>query len=1561
MALLALGRALSPVAATLALAIGFTGLTVAAAPTDAAAAAAGTPFDCTEPRFFAQAEDSGRLQVSVGSYTQQGDSIWTAIGQTWTTGFFNALAFNPQDEYLYGTRYGGGTGVDGSLVRIDSDGGVDYIGVSSQPLGAPPSFLWDTGEFDSAGNYYVASGNGGTSTVHRISGLKDATSSSVPRPARAEIPLTQTVRIADLAYKDGLFWAPYYSSNNTTSASFYRIDLNNVLGNGVGRVTQFALPAGVPAQAYGSAFTMTNGNLAFIGTNNYMYQVSIGDRLNPTPALVSRVAAPPNQRSDATNCATAQYSSLSVEKTGPAKVGVGEPITWDVTVTNEGPGVTSGFVLNDLLPSGLSNVAVTSDDTSCVVNAAKTTATCNGGRLGVNETATVQVTATAPSTPGPLQNSAYVIGNEDPSPDPATTADTDVVISTLAGSPVSIPGPAGIRSFTGPTNGVVSFVGGAFTYTPSPGFSGRDQFSYTTAAGTITVYIVVDPLAQDDTATTVAGSPVTVDGPALVAAGTGTGLELTSVDNSVNGTVTIVDGDPVFTPTPGFSGTGSFDYTLTDDADSDVTATVTVTVTPTAGPLTRGTSTNTAINIPIADLLAASIGTGLEVSLGGAVNGDVRVSGANVVFDPAEDFSGPASFTYTVTDDEGQTASATVKVAVSPVAGNDSATTPAETSVSIAVLRNDNGSDLEITEVSTPSSGTALVDDDAILFTPADDFSGTATFTYEVTDDDGQTAVATVTVTVTPVAADDSRTTAAGAPLTVSASELAAAGIGSNLTVISVSNAGNGRVSLDAYGNPVFVPTSDFSGSASFDYTVWDAANQMATATVTVTVTPVGTDDTATTSAETELAIPVLDNDLGSGLTITRISSVMGGTAEIDGDSIDFMPTAGYSGPASLTYELRDTSNQVTTATVAIAVTPVAEADSASTTVGTAVTIDVLDGDTGSDLTLTNVTAPAGVDAAIVDGQVVYTPAAGFSGDVTFSYTVTDASLQTATANVTVTVLPTAADETAATTVNTPVTVPGTTLVDAGTGTALTLVVVSGEVNGTVRLVDGDAVFTPTAGFSGDASFTFTLEDPTGGRATGTVDVTIAPVASAVTASTEADVPVTVTASDLEDAGVGTGLELVRVGDPANGSVALDSDGDAVFTPTPGFSGTGTFTFTLEDDDGGTATHTVTVTVGPVANADSASTPIDTPVTVNVLTNDVGTSLGVTAHGSARHGTVTVAANGTLVYTPDAGFSGVDSLSYDLSADGGSDSAWVTILVTPNAPDDAAVTDAGKAVDIDVLANDGGTGLVVTATGTPTAGGTVTIEASGVRFTPAPGFSGIDTFTYTVTDAAGSTAVAGVTVSVLPLAAPVARDSKAGQPVTVDVLRTGTGTGLVVTSVVPSPHGATVINADGTITFTPRDGFSGVVDLEYTATDADGLTTVGTVALTVMPTAADDEVRTAAGEPVVISTLANDIGSGLTVIATTSPSNGTVVINADGTITYTPHTGFAGSDTFTYTVEDAAGSTVTASVSVVVGAALPFMGAEPGGLVLLAFGLLGLGGLGLLARMRIARPRHRAR
>ncbi|MBN8820645.1 MULTISPECIES: Ig-like domain-containing protein [unclassified Spirosoma] len=192
--------------------------------------------------------------------------------------------------------------------------------------------------------------------------------------------------------------------------------------------------------------------------------------------------------------------------------------------------------------------------------------------------------------------------------------------------------------------------------------------------------------------------------------------------------------------------------------------------------------------------------------------------------------------------------------------------------------------------------------------------------------------------------------------------------------------------------------------------------------------------------------------------------------------------------------------------------------------------------------------------------------------------------------------------------------------------------------------------------------------------------------------------------------------------------------------------------------------------VPPVANSDNQTTPFNTPVTVCVLANDTDklgnpaslTNVTVPVAGQPANGTVTAGANGCLVYTPAPGFTGTDSFTYticDKVDPTKCSSTTVTIVVNSKAPTanpDNQTTPFNTPVTVCVLANDTdklGNPARLTNVTTPVAGqpanGTVTAGANGcLVYTPAPGFTGTDSFTYTICDKVDPTKCSSTTVTI---------------------------------------------------------------------------------------------------------------------------------------------------------------------------------------------------------------------
>lgn len=591
------------------------------------------------------------------------------------------------------------------------------------------------------------------------------------------------------------------------------------------------------------------------------------------------------------------------------------------------------------------------------------------------------------------------------------------------------------------------------------------------------------------------------------------------------------------------------------------------------------------------------------------------------------------------------------------------------------------------------------------------------------------------------------------------------------------------------------------------------------------------------------------------------------------------------------------------------------------------------------------------------DGTFTYVPNTGFSGTVSFTYQVCNGvtpvnQCDTAVATIVVLPPPVAVNDNAVTPINTPVSgnlSSNDNLPSGGTYT-YTVATPPNPAEGTVTInPDGTYTFTPATGFTGTATFTYEVCNQLGQCSTATVSVSVLPPPVAVndTATTPINTPVNGNASTNDNLPSGGTYTYTVTTPPANGSVTMNPDGTYTYTPNTGFTGTDVFTYQVCNQVGQCSSATVTINVppSPVAVNDSAITPINTPVGGNLGANDnlpagfTYTFSLVDGGSAAANGTLVVNPDGTYSFTPNTGFSGVVTFTYQVCNEAGICSTaivTITVLAPPVANDDTIGTTPNTPVNGNVTPNDvlpaGGT-YTFTVTIPPT-NGSVTMNPDGsYTYTPNPGFVGSDTFTYTVCNQLGECSSATVTITVgqPPLAVNDEYNTGAGVPVSGNVGTNdqnpsgGTTTFTLVSGGTATQNGTLVFNPDGTFTFTPNQGFSGTVTFTYEICNPVGCSQA-TVTINVAPPiqAVDDNFVTTPGNPVSGNLGTNDvIPAGQTptfslVNGGTAAQNGTLVVNPDGSFTFTPNPGFVGTVSFTYQVCNQFGQCSTATVTIVI-------------------------------------------
>lgn len=362
-------------------------------------------------------------------------------------------------------------------------------------------------------------------------------------------------------------------------------------------------------------------------------------------------------------------------------------------------------------------------------------------------------------------------------------------------------------------------------------------------------------------------------------------------------------------------------------------------------------------------------GDTLDVTgVGPAAHGTSGFTATAATYSPAPNACGTDSFTYTITDNHGGTASSTVTVDVTclndgPVASDDAATVGEDSgSNPIDVLLNDTdvdaGTVLEVTTVSQGAKGGVVFTSSGVTYTPDGDACGDDAFTYTISDGDGGTATATVDVTIScvndgPTAVDDGATVTEdddATPIDVLANDTDP-DTGDAQTVIAVGPATVGTTAFTP-GGVTYEPDPDACGSDTFTYTIQDAAGLTSAATVDVTVTclndaPVADADVATVledSGPTSIDVLANDDDVeGDSLTVVAVSQGSLGSVAIDagGGSVSYTPADDACGSDTVSYTISDDNGGTASATVSVTITCVNDAPTAVDQIVAAVEDDV--------------------------------------------------------------------------------------------------------------------------------------------------------------------------------------------------------------------------------------------------------------------------------------------------------------------------------------------------------------------------------------------------------------------------------------------------------------------------------------------------------------------------------------------------------------------------------------------------------------------------------------------
>ncbi|HCG7163534.1 TPA: tandem-95 repeat protein, partial [Vibrio parahaemolyticus] len=411
---------------------------------------------------------------------------------------------------------------------------------------------------------------------------------------------------------------------------------------------------------------------------------------------------------------------------------------------------------------------------------------------------------------------------------------------------------------------------------------------------------------------------------------------------------------------------------------------------------------------------------------------------------------------------------------------------------------------------------------------------------------------------------------------------------------------------------------------------------------------------------------------------------------------------------------------------------------------------------------------------------------------------------------------------------------------------------------------------------------------------------------------------------------------------PKNGTVIVNSDGAVTYTPNDNYVGEDTFTYVVTSG-GVSESTTVEVNVtpvndAPVAKDDIATTQEDTAVTIDVLPNDTdidGDTLRIdSASVSSDQGTVEIV-DGKLVFTPAENFNGHAEITYTVTDGQLTDEAKVTVTVNPVNDAPTIKVDALESITEDAVSTDTVVAtLTVRDTDKPEDQLTVSLEnnsngyfvlvGNDVKLTQA----GVDAVNNDELNLKDLTISASVSDGVNPTAsdsdslivnrvndAPTVENAIADQELsedfatyTIDLNDAFKDSDSALNFLVSGNSNVLVSIENGIATISPTADWNGSETLTFTATDPSGESISQTVNFTVKPVAdiVADKATVVEDTPTIIKVLGNDTFEGdgkvVSLDANNGPANGTVSVNPDGSVTYTPNDNYHGADSFTYIV-----------------------------------------------------------
>ena len=1095
---------------------------------------------------------------------------------------------------------------------------------------------------------------------------------------------------------------------------------------------------------------------------------------------------------------------------------------------------------------------------------------------------------------------------------------------------------------------------GSFRYNPNSEFTGDDSFTYRVDDGkadvnsaTVTINVSADnnnkPVAINDSFELITNTPLLIQAPGIIGNdydSDGDGLTAQLVETTQFGTLSLkTNGLFSYIPNEDFNSEDTFSYHINDGISDSSTASVAIVV-----------SSDSQNHIPYAvgDFYYMSTNSTLNISKEfGIISNDFDADGdslnceqltnpefGDLTLNPDGSFEynsgdnlGTVEFIYTVNDGTVDGNSVKVQIKVTDAGINHPPLAVYDSGYSVnltetlqvpnvdGVLKNDydvDGNQLTaILDTNAQYGNVILQSDGSFEYEPPNDYTGIDWFTYYVNDGIINSLPVFVKINIlpqnlSPIGTNDQYTVVENQILTVDIPgvlENDSDPEGQELTAIKTTEPLQGILNFNADGSFNYTPNADYSGSDSFSYVANDGHSDSSEVTVNISISPANEPPVAS-----------------------------GEDYHIHANDVLLV-----SAPGILANDSDLESSQINT--------------------------NLVNDVTNGDLTFYE------------DGAFAYLPDLDFIGTDSFSYTVSDGELNSDEVIVQINVeaddaeiAPAVISEEYFISENTTLEIPqasGILINDLFENiTNTTSVKISDTSNGTLQLQsDGSFSYSPSTDFLGLDNFTYRIDEGGTEGNTGAVKInviengeklnpTAVPDTYFVTKNTTLQVATSGVLSNDFDADTDV-LNADLVDDAYTGSVTLNADGSFEYEPEIDFIGTDWFSYTASD--GNSTSNTVFVKIiitetphnmPPTALDDNYSLSENTELQISypgILSNDTDAENDIiTAVNSSQplHGALKLETNGSFSYKPDENYVGSDSFTYQ-AYDGSnySNTATVNIQITqagennpPIAQNDSYETRFNIALEVEtpgVIVNDtdpNGDNLSATVI-TSVSNGTLNFNSDGsFTYVPEDGFTGNDSFVYTLNDGELDSNEATVTINVKENQPPISNAD------TYSVLENTTllipangvltndkdpdGDAIIVSIEQESTQGEVILNEDGSFIYIPNANFTGTDTFTYIAEDDYDYGTETTVTIQINSSEAENSpigiedfyfitennTLTVSGASGILS---NDISSNtLTTSLSDNVLYGNLTLNNDGSFSYTPLDNFIGDDRFTYIATD---------------------------------------------------------